>query len=113
VDGEDHPALFSDDRRWRRVTFERYNLAAIFCGDIPVQRYKTEIASSTHALELKKITGGSWKAEFRFEQPSPAVLTLQGEMDGKKIQATLRRIELKSMPLYASGIHWITDAANY
>jgi hypothetical protein len=28
-------------------------------------------------------------------------------MDGRQIQATLRRVELKSMPLYENGFHWI------
>ena len=61
-------------------------------------------------LALSDTVGGSWKAGFTFEeQTSPALLTLCGEMDGRKIQATLRRLELKSIPLYENGFHWITE----
>lgn len=107
VDGQVHPPIFTDDTRWRRVTFERYNLMAIFPGDSPVQRYKIKLDQSKHSLQLSKIVPGSWQASFSFEENSPTQLTLRGEMDGRNIQASLRRVELKSMPLYENGFHWI------
>jgi uncharacterized membrane protein YphA (DoxX/SURF4 family) len=107
VDGQTRPAVLTDDARWRRVTFERYNLMAIFPGDSPVQRYKIKLDPSKQSVELHKITGGSWRAEFTFQQHSPTQVMLRGEMDGRKIQTTLHRMELKSMPLYENGFHWI------
>lgn len=107
VDGQARPAVFTDNARWRRVTFERYNLMAIFPGESPVQRYKIKLDPVKQSIELHKTTGGSWKSAFTFQQPSPTQLTLRGEMDGRKIQATLRRVELKSLPLYENGFHWI------
>jgi uncharacterized membrane protein YphA (DoxX/SURF4 family) len=107
VDGQTRPAVFTDDARWRRVTFERYNLMAIFPGDSPVQRYKIKLDPSKQSVELHKITGGIWNATFTFQQPSPTQVTLSGEMDGRKIQASLHRVELKSLPLYENGFHWI------
>ena len=107
VDGQPRPAVLTDDARWRRVTFERYNLMAIFPGDSPVQRYKIKLDQSKRSLQLSKIVPGSWKASFSFEENSPTQLTLRGEMDGRKIEASLHRVELKSMPLYENGFHWI------
>jgi hypothetical protein len=107
VDGQMRPAVLTDDARWRRVTFERYNLMTIFPGDNPVQRYKIKLDPSKRSLQLSKIVPGSWKANFSFEENSPTQLTLHGEMDGRKIQATLHRAELKSLPLYENGFHWI------
>lgn len=107
VDGQTRPAVLTDDARWRRVTFERYNLMAVFPGESPVQRYKIKLDSAKHSLQLSKIVPGSWKASFSFEENSPTQLTLRGEMDGRKIEATLRRVELKSLPLYENGFHWI------
>jgi hypothetical protein len=107
VDGQTRPAVFTDDARWRRVTFERYNLMAIFPGDTPVQRYKIKLDPVKRSLQLSKIVPGSWNANFSFEENSPTQLTLRGEMDGRKIQATLHRVELKSLPLYENGFHWI------
>jgi hypothetical protein len=107
VDGQARPAVFTDADRWRRVTFERYDLMAIFPGDGPVQRYKVKLDPSKGSVELRKITGGSWDAAFTFQQPSPTQVTLSGEMDGRKIQVNLHRVELKSLPLYENGFHWI------
>lgn len=107
VDGQTRPAVLTDEARWLRVTFERYNLMAIFPGHGPVQRYKIKLDPSKQSVELSKIVPGSWKASFSFEENSPTQLTLRGEMDGRKIQASLRRVELKSLPLYENGFHWI------
>lgn len=107
VDGQTRPGVLTEEARWRRVTFERYNLMAIFPGDGPVQRYKIKLDQSKRNLQLSKIVPGSWKASFGIEENSSTQLTLRGEMDGRKIQASLHRIELKSMPLYENGFHWI------
>jgi hypothetical protein len=108
VDGQARPASFSDATRWRRVTFERFNIMGIFPGEGPVKRYKVKVDLEKESLELNRIGGGSWKAQFNVEQRSP-VLTLRGEMDGKQLQVSLHQLELKSLPLYESGFHWITE----
>ncbi|HEY7402556.1 MAG TPA: hypothetical protein VIB39_03470 [Candidatus Angelobacter sp.] len=107
VNGQPRPPVFNDATRWHRITFERYNLMAVFAGSEPVKRYKTKIDLPKHDLELRPIVSGNWKAAFHFDEPSPGLLTLRGEMDGQQIEARLRRLELKSFPLYANGFHWI------
>jgi len=107
VDGQIMPTTFTDASRWRRVTFERFNLMAVFPSDGPVVRYKTKFDPSGNLLELHQIVPSNWKAKFELQQRSPTLLTLQGEMDGKRIQAELRKVELKSMPLYENGFHWV------
>jgi hypothetical protein len=107
VDGQPRPAAFTDASRWQRMTFERFNLMAIFPAEGPVVRYKTKFDASGKHLELKKIFPGNWKAEFELEQRSPTLLTLRGEMDGRQIEADLRKQDLKSFPLYENGFHWI------
>ncbi|HET9838871.1 MAG TPA: hypothetical protein VFR84_11595 [Candidatus Angelobacter sp.] len=107
VDGQPMPALVTDASRWRRVTFERFNLMAIFPADGPVVRYKTQLDPSGKHLELHKIVQANWKAEFELEQRSPTLLMLRGQMDGHRIEADLRKVELKSLPLYQNGFHWI------
>ena len=107
VDGQPRPAVFTDAARWHRVTFERFNLMAIFPAEGPVVRYKTKLDASGKHLELSKIVPANWKAEFELEQPSPDMLVLRGEMDGRQILARLRRQKIKSFPLYQNGFHWI------
>jgi uncharacterized membrane protein YphA (DoxX/SURF4 family) len=107
VDGQPRPAAFTDASRWQRITFERFNLMAIFPAQGPVVRYKTKLDPSEKHLELSSIFPGSWKAEFEIEQRSPTLLILHGEMDGKQIQASLQKEDIKSFPLYQNGFHWI------
>lgn len=110
VDGQPRPPVFTDETRWRRITFERYNIAGVVLAGGPVQRYKVKLDPSAKSLELSSIFGGSWKAKFMLEQPSANLLTMNGEMDGKKIQARLHKLDLQSFPLYERGFHWITES---
>ena len=107
VNGETHPPVFSDEARWRRVVFDRFNLIGVFPAEGAVQRYRIKLDQSRKSLELNSIYGGSWKADFTFEQTSPTQLMLCGVIDGQRIQASLHQIEVKSFPLYANGIHWM------
>jgi hypothetical protein len=109
VNGQVRPAVFTDDVRWHRVTFERYNIFSIIPADGPVRRYRLHLDQARGSLTLTDTVPGDWQARFNFEQSSPEQLTLRGEMDGQMIQVALRRMELKSMPLYESGFHWISE----
>lgn len=109
VNGQARPATFSDDLRWRRITFERYNILGILPGEGPVRRYRVKLDQAGGKLTLADTIPGSWQAQFAFEQTPSESLILRGEMDGRKIQATLRRMDLKSIPLYENGFHWITE----
>ncbi|MBZ5508247.1 MAG: DoxX family protein [Acidobacteriia bacterium] len=110
VDGQVHPPVFSDEARWRRVTFDRFNLVGVVLAGGPVQRYRIKLDQSKKNLELTKSGDDTWKAKFTLEQPSPDMLTLNGEMDGKKIQAKLHKVDLKGFLLYDRGFHWINDS---
>lgn len=109
VNGQTHPATFTDDLRWRRVTFERYNIVGILPAEGPVRRYRVNLDQADGKLTLSDTIPGSWQSQFTFEQTPSASLILRGEMDDRKIQATLRRMDLKSIPLYENGFHWITE----
>lgn len=110
VDGQIRPPLFSDETRWRRVAFDLYNSVSIQPSEGPMQRYTGKFDVAAETLQLTRRGGDqSWKANFTFNEPAPGVLALSGEMDGKKIQASLRKIDLKSFPLNSRGFHWISE----
>ncbi|HET6324765.1 MAG TPA: hypothetical protein VFG04_08700 [Planctomycetaceae bacterium] len=50
-----------------------------------------------------------WTATFNYDLPQPDKLKLQGSMDGKAINATLKRTPAKQYELTTRGFHWIQE----
>jgi hypothetical protein len=73
------------------------------------QRYNVTLDSDKNALELAKRDDEAWKATFVYEQPEPAVLTLDGTFDGHRIRAKLRGADESSFLLVNRGFHWINE----
>jgi uncharacterized membrane protein YphA (DoxX/SURF4 family) len=109
VEGQVHPPLFTDEARWRRFTFDRYNTVGIFPADGPTQRYNSKVDLTGKSLQLTRRGDQTWKSSFTLETPSPGLITLNGEMDGKKIQAKLRKLDTKAFLLNSRGFHWINE----
>jgi len=109
MDGQLRPPLFTDESRWRRLTFDRFNSVGISPADGPVQRYGAKVDLAAKTVQLSKRGDQAWKSNFTLETPSPGLITLNGEMDGKKIQAKLRKLDAKSFLLNSRGFHWINE----
>jgi uncharacterized membrane protein YphA (DoxX/SURF4 family) len=108
VDGVVRPPLFTDKECWRRVTFDLYSITVI-PPEGPAQRYRGKFDEKAHTLELSKAADPKWKATLTLAQPSPGSVILSGEMDGRKISAMLRRVDLNSFLLNSRGFHWINE----
>ena len=109
VNGQTRPPLFTDDLRWRRFTFDRFSLVGIEPADRPIERYRQKLDLKARTLQLTRTNGDpAWKAGFTVDTPSPGLVTLNGEMDGKTIQAKLRKLNM-TFPLYTRGFHWISE----
>jgi hypothetical protein len=109
LDGQMRPPLFTDESRWRRFTFDRFTSIGIQPADGPMQRYNGKLDLPGKTFQLTKRDDQTWKSTFTVETPSPGVVMLNGEMDGKKIQAKLRKLDEKSFPLNSRGFHWISE----
>ncbi len=110
LDGQARPPLFNDPVRWHRVAFDLYNFVGIQPAEGPMQRYTGKLDLAAKTLQLTKRGGDqSWKANFILDDSSPGLLVLSGEMDGKKIQAKLRKLDLKAFLLNSRGFHWISE----
>jgi hypothetical protein len=91
------------------VTFDLYNVMSIAPGEGKVQRFRGKFDEKAATLDLTKPTDEKWKARFTLDRQSPGGIILAGEMDGKKISAKLRKIELNSFLLNNRGFHWISE----
>jgi uncharacterized membrane protein YphA (DoxX/SURF4 family) len=109
IDGQIRPPLLTDPTTWRRVTFDLYGVVGFVPPEGPVRRYRSKLDEKAGTLELSKPSDQKWKANFKVDQPSPNLMVLSGEMDGKKIVAKLHKVELNSFLLNNRGFHWISE----
>jgi hypothetical protein len=58
-------------------------------------------------VALTKGTSRTWGAALTYVREPDGRLTLQGEMDGRQIEAQLRRVEFEAFPLLNSTFRWM------
>jgi hypothetical protein len=108
VNGQARPAELNDyDRRWRRVIFDAPDVLVFQRTDDSLARYGLSIDEATGTLALTKGGSRRWVSRFTFDRASDERLTLDGEMDGQRIQADLRRMDPSAFPLLNSGFRWV------
>jgi len=108
LDGRTVAAADADyDRRWRRVIFDTPDMVAIQRTDDSVAHYGAALEAGGTRLRLSKGRSRTWRAEFDVERPGAADLRLTGEMDGYRIEARLRRVELDTFRLRQSPFRWV------
>jgi hypothetical protein len=97
VDGKDVP-MFTDPQRWRWVTFQRP-------GSLSVELMIGSSRNYPLALDMKNrkmVLGQDGQSALFFQGPQSDLLILDGQMDGHRTHAKLRR-----MALISPGVHWI------
>jgi hypothetical protein len=108
VDGQARPAELNDyDRRWRRVIFDAPDVAVFQRTDDSFARFGVSIDEGTGTFALTKGASRTWSSRFIFDRPSEERLSLEGEMDGQRIQADLRRADPSAFPLLNSSFRWV------
>ena len=108
VDGDTRPAQLNDyDRRWRRIIFDSPQWIFFQRTDDSFARYGASIDLSTNALSLTKGHSRNWQSNFTIERPANDRLVLNGQMDGHRINVTLRLVEFDTFRLLNSHFRWI------
>jgi hypothetical protein len=95
------------DRRWRRVIFDTPEIVAIQRTDDSVAHYGASIEPGGARLRLSKGRSRTWRAEFELRRGGDSELRLAGDMDGHRVEARLRRVELDTFRLRESRFRWI------
>ena len=108
VDGQIRPASLNDyDRRWRRVIFDVPDMVSIQRTDDSLATYGARLDSPRGLLTLTKRNSRNWAAHFSLKHTSEDSLAVEGQMDGHRIDARLRRVDFDAFPLLNSGFRWI------
>ena len=104
INGEVRPAALNDyDRRWRRVLFDTPEDIAFQRTDDSFARYGASIDPNAKAIVFTKGNSQTWKSRFTFERRAEDRLELDGEMDGYRIHARLKRVEFDTFRLLNSS----------
>jgi hypothetical protein len=108
VNGETGPAELNDyDRRWRRVIFDAPDELVVQRTDDSFARYGASVDRERGTIALTKGGGRTWTSRLTFDRTGDDRLTLNGEMDGHRIDAQLRLMDPSAFPLLNSSFRWI------
>ncbi|HYU33370.1 MAG TPA: hypothetical protein VEW48_14530 [Thermoanaerobaculia bacterium] len=98
VDGEKS----ADPQQWRRAVFQDPGALDVELRIGSRRRYALDQDMERKSLTLDR------RSHFTFAQPEEGVLVLDGQLDGRRTHAKLRRVLLSS-----PWFHWITDFSRY
>jgi uncharacterized membrane protein YphA (DoxX/SURF4 family) len=121
IDGQVRPPLLTDNERWRRIIFDsgviwELNLdadkrVAFERPDDSLAYYRASINVRDKTVTLTDPDPDNsrkdWSARFTFDRPEPDRLTLDGEMDKRKLHMQLHLFDRKKFELVSTGFHWI------
>ena len=109
IDGQPHPPLLGDTTRWRRVVFDFPGSFAVQLMSDARQRFILKLDESKRTMSLARRDDPTKNFAFAYSVPAAGVMTLDGQLDGKRVQARLRRVEAPSFLLTTRGFHWINE----
>jgi hypothetical protein len=92
---------------WHWLDFGRNSYLRVSGFKPPNALYKIAWNLEDKSFTLTKFTSPNWSATFNYDLPEPDRLEIQGSMDGKAVNATLKPAPEK--PLMSRGFHWIQE----
>ena len=98
-----------DDVRWQRVIFDGPAMLGIQGMSGARRRFRLSLDLDKKSLTLRKREDPNWNAPFTIERPDEDSIQLAGTMDGRRIEATLRRTNASQFLLTTRGFHWINE----
>ena len=114
IDGEVRPPIDNDyDRRWRRVIFDADGVIVFQRTDDSFAHYGVSVDVGHRILSVTKGNSTLWKSTFVYDRPARDRLVLTGEMDGYRIRADLKLLELDTFRLLNSRFRWVRPPAPY
>ena len=108
VDGKDRPWILSDAKRLRRVVMDRPGYASLYGMDDARQRFTLKLDEKKKTLALKDRDDPKRVGLLTYDRKDANTMTLAGKLDGKDIQALLRK-EPEKFFLTSRGFHWIQE----
>jgi hypothetical protein len=109
VDDQAGPPAGVEMLRWRRVIFDSPFVVAVQLTSDSRRRYGLTLDAAKKTLALTKRDDPAWKSALSYQQPAPGRLTLAGTFEGRKVRASLHRVEEPEFLLVTRGFHWVNE----
>jgi hypothetical protein len=109
IDGVERAPLLTDYDRWRRLSFDVPTRMAFHRMDDTFMQLTSKIDEHAKSIVLTRAGNDWWRATFSFDRPSPDRMTLDGEMDGKRVRMGLELQPRENFLLVTRGFNWIQE----
>jgi hypothetical protein len=109
VDGPAGPPPGAEALRWRSLIFDYPTMVTVQLTSGSRQRYGLKLDEARKTLALTKRGDPAGKSSLNYQRPAPDRLTLEGTIAGRKIQASLHRVEDSKLLLLTRGFHWVSE----
>ncbi|MBW8873963.1 MAG: hypothetical protein JF614_03295 [Acidobacteria bacterium] len=109
ADGKTLPPLVNDPIRWHRVIFDRIGRMGIQSMNESRRRFSFKEKPRTNVIMLTRTDDPKWKSTLSYTQTGPGLVAMEGMFDGRKVRATLRRVDKSDFLLISRGFHWINE----
>lgn len=109
VDGQAGPPRGVEALQWHRVIFDYASTFAVQLTSDSRRGYGLQLDTAKKTMTLTQREDPAWKSAFSYEQSTPGHLTLAGTFEGRKVQASLHRIEEPRFLLATRGFHWVSE----
>jgi hypothetical protein len=96
-------------QHWRRIIFDSPIRLTVRTTTDSQERYLSELDQEKRTFTLRKRDDPYWNSVLTYEQVSPEVITLAGNLNGSALTARLRRTEERKFLLTDRGFHWINE----
>jgi hypothetical protein len=110
IDNQAHPALLSDDGRWRRAIFDFPGLMTTQQMDDTFTFYSTAFNSADKTLVLGRRDDKGWKANLSYQRPARDRLILNGQIADHQVHLDLQLVDRNKFLLVHRGFHWIQES---
>src|SRR5438128_971219 len=107
--GQPHHPILGARARCRRVVFDFPGSFAVQLMSDARQRFILKLDESKRKMSLARRDAPTKEFAFAYSVPAADVMTLDGQLDGKRVQARLRRVQAPSFLLTTRGFHWINE----
>ena len=110
IDGQVRPLLVTDEAVWRRVIFEWPGVVGIQrVSDARPVYYQLKRVKGPYQLEMTAGADPEPQGRLSYRMVSPQVLTVESELEGKRIAGRFRRVDETRFRLVSRGFNWINE----
>jgi hypothetical protein len=96
-------------QHWRRVIFDTTYRMGIQTTTDAHERFGLQLDQEKRTLTLRRREDPNWHAVLNYQEVSPEVLSLTGDLGGSQLTARLRRKDEPQFLLTNRGFHWINE----